>query len=759
MGESVRQRFDIQGAVQGVGFRPTVYRLACELGLSGWIANTANGVRIEVEGTGDSVAAFRSRLENHPPPAAVIRGFDATTVAPSGNDGLFEIRISDAAPTATAAILPDLATCAQCREEVFDSDNRRHFYAFTNCTNCGPRYSIIESLPYDRSRTTMERFGMCQQCQAEYDNPSDRRFHAQPNACPECGPTVTLWDPDGRPLAVYDEALRQAIEAIKKGKIVGMKGLGGFQLLVDAGNTEAVTRLRERKGRPHKAFAVMTADMAMARRQCMLTDAEESMLASPQAPIVLAARRSGAEVSAMVAPESPNLGIMLPYSPLHHLLMSELRRPVVATSGNLSDEPICIDNVEAVERLRPLVDLFLLHNRPIARQVDDSVVRVVAERPMIYRRARGYAPLPVCSLATDQTILAVGGQLKNTVAFAVGGRVIASQHVGDLESEEGAIAFERTIAQLLGLYGLTPEYVACDMHPDYYSTLWAQRSRHEVIPVQHHHAHVAAVMAEHGLDGPVLGVAFDGTGYGPDGTVWGGEFLVCEQHKYDRVGQLRRFPLPGGDKVAREPRRAALGLLYELLGGEGFERDDIPSVAAFDDKERTLLASMLAAGVNSVRTSSSGRLFDAVASLLDLKQISTYEAQAAMLLEATAQENEADDAYRFDLMEEDGALVLDWAPVVRAILDNISHDIDKAVIAARFHSAMAAAVVGVARSVGIEDVVLSGGCFQNRLLTERAIDGLRQAGFRPHWALELPPGDGALSVGQLVVAAAQLRRR
>lgn len=759
MGESVRQRLDIRGAVQGVGFRPTVYRLARDMNLGGWIANTSDGVCIEIEGASEALECFRRRLEDQPPAAAIIRRINVTDLAPSGDNGLFEIRISDVAPVATAVILPDLATCEQCRTEVFDADNRRHYYAFTNCTNCGPRYSIVESLPYDRTRTTMVRFGMCPQCQAEYDDPSDRRFQAQPNACPECGPTLTLWDPDGRPLAVYDEALRQAIRAIAEGKILALKGLGGFQLLVDAGNTKALARLRDRKDRPHKPFAVMVSDLAMAERLCKLDDMERRLLASTQAPIVLAMRRPGGSVDEQVAPNSQNLGVMLPYSPLHHLLLSELQRPVVATSGNLTDEPICIDNVEAVERLGPLVDLLLLHNRPIARQVDDSVVRVVAGQPLLYRRARGYAPMPVATTDSESTILAVGGQMKNTVALSVGGSVIVSQHIGELDNEESVAVFERTINQLLALYGVSPDSIACDMHPDYYSTQWAQKRRKPVIPVQHHHAHIAAVMAEHDLDQEVLGVAFDGTGYGPDGTVWGGEFLRCRRHDFTRAGHLRTFRLPGGDLAVREPWRAALGILHESLGDEVLQRKDIAPTAHLDNEERSGVARALRAGINCPRTSSAGRLFDAVASLLDLVQVSTYEAQAAMRLEAATLSRTPEDAYEFDLAELDGPLVIDWAPVVHAILDALAQGVASGDIAVRFHNGLAAAIVKVARKTDLEKVVLAGGCFQNRYLTEKTIDLLRRDGFTPYWSVSLPPGDGALSTGQLTVAAARLKRR
>ncbi len=758
MFESVRQRLDIRGAVQGVGFRPTVYRLARDMNLGGWIANTSDGVCIEIEGASEALNRFRRRLEDEPPAAAIIRRIDVTDLPPSGDNGLFEIRPSTVKSVATATILPDLATCEQCRTEVFDPDNRRHYYAFTNCTNCGPRYSIVAGLPYDRIRTTMARFGLCPQCQAEYDEPSDRRYHAEPNACPECGPTLTLWDPEGRPLGVYDEALRQAIRAIAEGKILALKGLGGFQLLVDARNSEAVKRLRERKGRPHKPFAIMASDMAMAERLCKLNDMERKLLASSQAPIVLASARPDSAVDKQVAPDSPNLGVMLPYSPLHHLLLGELRRPIVATSGNLSDEPICIDNVEAVERLGSLVDLLLLHNRPIARPVDDSVVRVVAGRPMLLRRARGYAPLPVASIEGADNILAVGGQLKNTVALSIGGNVIVSQHIGDLDSEQSVAAFDSTIHQLLGLYGVTPDTIACDMHPDYYPTVWAQERKKPVMPVQHHHAHVAAVMAEHNLDEPVLGVAFDGTGYGPDGPVWGGELLRCERRGFTRTGHLRTLPLPGGDLAAREPRRCALGVLYELLGDDIMDRNDIASVACFGERELSVIVSALRAGVNCPRTSSAGRLFDAVASLLGLAQTSTYEAQAAMQLEAAAFLSRTDDAYEFDVVASDGVLVVDWAPVVTAVLDALARRATPGRIAACFHNGLAAAISTVARAVGLEKVVLSGGCFQNRYLTEKTIDVLRRDGFIPYWPVNLPPGDGALSVGQLTVAAARTER-
>ncbi|HEX4342370.1 MAG TPA: carbamoyltransferase HypF, partial [Verrucomicrobiae bacterium] len=579
----------VRGAVQGVGFRPFVYRLASELGLNGWVMNSPEGVLIEAEGQPTPLEKFLSRLESDKPPLAIIQSLESHWIAPAGYKR-FEIRHSDDQAAKRTLILPDIATCPECLAEIFDPNNRRYLYPFTNCTNCGPRFSIIESLPYDRANTSMKQFCMCPECEREYHDPADRRFHAQPNACPACGPQLELWDGAGKVTCQRMETLWQSIKAIREGKILAVKGIGGFQLLVDAQNEEAVLRLRQRKHREEKPFALMFPSLAAVEADCIVGKLERELLQLPSAPIALVLRRSAGFAS--IAPGNPHFGVMLPYSPLHHLLLRNLGFPVVATSGNLSDEPICIDENEALERLRGIADVFLVHNRPVVRPVDDSVVRVIMDREMVIRRARGLAPLPIQTLAANSetlNVLALGAHLKNSVTLSVGGQFFTSQHIGDLETPQALEAFRAVSRDLPGLYEVEPEVIACDMHPEYLSTKQAQASGKPVVEIQHHYAHVAACMGENRLEGPVLGVAWDGTGYGTDGTIWGSEFLAVNTTRGDghasapfsRFAHFRNFLLPGGATAIRQPRRAALGLLWEIFGEKIFERGDLFPVQSF----------------------------------------------------------------------------------------------------------------------------------------------------------------------------------
>jgi hydrogenase maturation protein HypF len=705
-----RLHIDVCGAVQGVGFRPFVHRLAEELGLSGWVSNGCQGVSIELEGP--RVDSFIELLQRDLPPRASIQSLTFSDLEPIGYCG-FEIRESDAAGDKTAIVMPDIATCADCLREVFDPHNRRFRYPFTNCTNCGPRYSIVESIPYDRANTSMRLFAMCRACQTEYDDPSNRRFHAQPNACPDCGPQL-------------DRNIDDVAGAIRSGAVVAVKGLGGFHLMVDARNEEAICRLRERKAREEKPFALMFPSLEAVEEWCELSPPELQLLMSPPAPIVLLRRR--VDVSPGIAPGNPYLGVMLPYTPLHHLLMRELGFPVVATSGNLSQEPICIDESEARDRLMRIADEFLMHNRPIVRPVEDSVVRVMLGRPLILRRARGYAPLPLTIKHETPRMLATGAHLKSAVAVSMGNQVFLGPHVGDLETSEAVNAFEKSAASLIALHDKAIVRVACDAHPDYASTQHAQRLPIARVPVQHHFAHILACMADNDLEGPVLGVSWDGAGLGTDGTIWGGEFLRVEEGCFTRVAHLRTFRLPGGDRAAREPRRAALGVLYEIFG------DALPDEA---------LIQMLRRGVSSPRTSSAGRLFDAVASIIGIRDRCSFEGQAAMELEFAADAAPSDDIYPIELKGG----ILDWEPMIRLILKDASK------AAARFHNALAEAIVTVARHIGEDRVVLSGGCFQNKYLTERTVTRLIETGFKPHWHQRIPPNDGGIAVGQVVAAS------
>jgi hydrogenase maturation protein HypF len=734
--------------------------------------------------------------------------------------GTFEIRASNTTGNKVALVLPDFGTCPDCLREILDPQNRRFRYPFTNCTNCGPRFSIIEALPYDRANTSMKQFTMCPACQSEFDDPQDRRFHAQPNACPVCGPHLEFWrggvgehTTEELPraharghevVAGGNDALSAAATAIRAGKIVAVKGIGGFHLLVDARNENAVRLLRERKHREEKPFALLFPSLESVLAVCEVSPLEERLLCSPEAPIVLLrkiANRPSPIVNA-VAPGNPNLGVMLPSNPLHHLLLAELGFPIVATSGNLSDEPLCTNELEAVERLRSVADGFLIHNRPIVRHVDDSIVRVMLGREMVLRRARGYAPLPIqvrnakCGVRNEglgsaepdsefrtpnsTIILAVGAHLKNSVALAVGGNVFISQHIGDLETSQADSAFRRVIVDLQKLYEAKAEIVAADLHPDYLSTQFAlegraptqvqsgresrQRAGPEtgapvVVRVQHHVAHVLSCLAENETQLPALGVAWDGTGYGTDGTVWGGEFFLATSEAVERVASLRPFRLPGGNAAVKEPRRVALGMLYEMHGDAIFEQAELPPVAAFSAKELPLLKTMLNRGLNSPVTSSVGRWFDAVAAMLNLRQQARFEGQAAMDLEFARENVLTDKFYQLPLVTRDSLCILDWFPAMGEILREAQSGVSVGEIAAKFHNTLAEAIVAVARRFGQERVALSGGCFQNRYLLERTVGRLRAEKFQPYWPQRVPPNDGGIALGQVMAALRAPRQR
>lgn len=756
-----RAHIAIRGAVQGVGFRPFVYRLAVELNLQGWVLNSGEGVFIEVQGERGLLETFLLRLETEKPARSFIQSLEFSYLDPAVFDG-FEIRRSSSDGARNALVMPDIATCPDCLADILDPTNRRYRYPFTNCTHCGPRFTIIESLPYDRGNTSMKCFEMCPACRREYEDPLDRRFHAQPTACPGCGPRLELWDASGQVLAESDEALLQAAAALRSGRIAAVKGLGGFHLVVDARNDEAVLCLRTRKRREEKPLALMYPAVSTVRSHCEVSRLEERLLLSAESPIVLLRRvRTAAPpadaIAPAVAPDNPYLGVMLPYTPLHHLLMRELAFPVVATSGNLADEPICIDEREALERLSGIADVFLVHDRPIVRHVDDSIVRVMLGRELVLRRARGYAPLPLNLKLRAPTMLAVGGHLKNTIALSLGNNVFISQHIGDLETPEAAEALRKVIVSFEGLYEARPERVVADMHPDYLSTRFARSCGRPLTVVQHHYAHIAACMAENELDGPVLGVSWDGTGYGLDGTIWGGEFLaVGGESSFRRVASLRSFRLPGGASAIKEPRRAALGVLYEIFGNALFERSDLMPVRAFSHAEAPVLARMLERAVNSPLTSSAGRLFDAVAAIAGLRQRVSFEGQAAMELEFAATGNDADGEYPFKLSNrrtETGnpeLIVADWEPAILAMIQDLKRDVPVGTVAARFHRTLVEVIVAVARRVALERVALSGGCFQNRILTERAVRRLETEGFRPYWHQRIPPNDGGIALGQIV---------
>ncbi len=780
-----RLKIVLRGAVQGVGFRPFVFRLAEELKLTGWVNNSPQGVFIDVEGRRSTLEIFLIRLEAEKPPRSFIQSQEVIWLDAVGYPQ-FEIRASETGGDKAALVLPDIGTCPDCLRDIFDPTNRRFRYPFTNCTRCGPRFSLIEALPYDRANTTMRGFPMCPRCQAEYDDPRDRRFHAQPNACPACGPQLEFWSgsraaENAEPPRGHQRghaALLAAAKAIRDGQIVAVKGVGGFHLLVDAGNASAIQRLRERKLRNEKPFALMFPSLARVKAVCRVSPLEERLLCAPEAPIVLLQkiRDQVSEIGELAAPGNPSLGVMLPSNPLHHLLMAELDFPVIATSGNLSDEPICTDEREAAARLGGIADAFLVHNRPIVRHVDDSIVRVLLDREMVIRRARGYAPLPIQLASNDQSskskvVLAVGAHLKNSVALAVGENVFISQHIGDLETEVAHQAFRSMAGDLPKLFAARPEIIAADLHPDYLSTKFAVEATRQkagrdqqklelspqLVGVQHHVAHVLSCIAENEIQLPVLGVAWDGTGYGPDGTVWGGEFFLVTQAGVERVAHLRPFRLPGGGKAVKEPRRVALGLLYELYGEAAFEMNHLPPLRQMPAVEMVTLRGMLQRRFNAPQTTSVGRLFDAVASLVNLRQQLRFEGQAAMELEFARDGFESEASYNLLPVSRPGPLWLDWSLMIHSILTDVNSGVPLAEIATKFHNALAEAVVLLAKKYGQGRVALSGGCFQNRYLTERTVARLRAEQIQPYWHQRVPTNDGGIALGQIYAVRNHLK--
>lgn len=747
MASHERHRLEITGAVQGVGFRPFVHRLATELNLSGWAVNARSGLVIELEGTADSCAAFLRRVRSDAPSHAAVRDIAATCLPIQGGKDFLIHESSMVETTATGEIVPDLAPCDACVREIVDPANRRHGYPFTNCTQCGPRFSIVLSLPYDRERTTMRAFPMCTSCLEEYKSPGDRRFHAQANACPDCGPRLEFADASGRTLASRGEALEQAARAIESGRIVAVKGVGGFQLLADARSLEAIRALRARKHRPAKPLALMMPDLESARAHGKISPLEEERLTSPQAPIVIL-RRGGGDLPELIAPGNPLLGLMLPSSPLHHLLLRRLGFPLIATSGNVSGEPLCTDNDEALHRLRGIADFFLLHDRPIARPVDDSVVRVALGRELMLRCSRGYAPLTLPG--NFAPVLAVGGDQKNALAVSGPFGIRCGQHLGDLGTEPAQQSLLEQCRDFPALCGQPVHAIACDLHPGYHSTMLAGGWGLPVVPVQHHHAHIASCLAEHEVHDEVLGVAWDGTGYGTDGTIWGGEFLLATRSDFRRFAHLRPFPLPGGETAIRQPRYAALGLLHAA----GIPIGETPLAAAFTAEELAVSRTQIERRVNTPLTSSAGRLFDAVAALLGLRLRSEFEGQAAMEVEFAAAESPGSpSSYP---MHFDPNKALDWSPMIHEMLEDLRRGIPVPVIAARFIVTLADAILLVARASKKKTVVLSGGCFQNVLLLETTVARLRADGFTPLWPHRLPPNDGGLAAGQAVVAGALL---
>ena len=756
----VRARAYVSGLVQGVGFRPFVWREATARGLSGWVGNDAAGVVLEAEGDAEAVASLLDAL-TRPPPLARVEAVSSEPLPPAGDSG-FEVRSSEVEGARRALVSPDTATCADCIRELRDPADRRFGFPFINCTNCGPRYTIVRSVPYDRSRTTMAAFPLCAACQAEYEDPANRRFHAEPVCCPACGPKLRLVDPAGREIAspLHVDPIAGTVALLRSGGVVAVKGLGGYHLAVDAQQEEAVAALRGRKHREDRPFAVMVLDADAAAELCEISPHERAILTSLARPIVIMKRRPDARVSGAVAPGAPSLGVMLPYTPLHILLLQAYGGPLVLTSGNASDEPIAFDDADAARRLAGIADALLVHDRLIRTRVDDSVCKVVRGRLLPVRRSRGYVPNPIAlPQGSPQPVLACGSALKNTFCLTRGQHAFVSHHVGDLDDYTTMLSYVDGIEHLKALLDVDPAVVAHDLHPDYPSTRYAgELPDVELIAVQHHHAHIASCLADNAVSGPVIGVAFDGVGMGSDGNAWGGEFLIADLAGFTRAGHLAEVAMPGGDAAAREPWRMAAAHLDAAYGG------DLPDGLAVIQRQGRRwdqVLSVARAGVNSPPTSSAGRLFDAVSSLLGLCDAVTYEGQAAIELEHAADLTEG-GSYPVPVSDDPLARV-EVAHLVRAVVEDLAAGTAAQVIAARFHNALADVVLEVCRRLrdlhGLSTVALSGGVFQNALLVHRCLDRLEGDGFTALTHRHVPPNDGGISLGQAAVATAVLRAR
>ncbi len=753
-----RLAVSVKGVVQGVGFRPFVYQLAQKHKLDGWVTNTSGEVRIEVEGAPEALNAFLVELESQAPPQSHITEVMSTKLTAAGYNS-FEIRESLAEAGKYQLISPDLGTCDECRGEIFESENRRFRYPFTNCTNCGPRFTIIEDIPYDRPLTTMKVFPMCPACCTEYENPLDRRFHAQPNACPICGPRLQLVDATGKEVATAD-VIATAAGLLRDGKIIAIRGLGGFLLACDATNGATVEELRRRKRRPAKPFAVMLPDLEAIKKRCDVSDGESDLLTSAAAPIVLLKMKKTSDIAGSIAPGLKYLGVMLPYTPLHHLLMADVNRPVVMTSGNQSEEPIARDNAEAMIRLGTIADYFILHNREIFSRYDDSVVMYEVGAKRMLRRARGFAPYPIRLAQQVPQILGTGAQEKNTFCLTRDDNAFMSQHIGDMENLETIDHFENTLGLYKKMFRIEPKMIACDLHPDYFTTKWAEAEASRLgvplVKVQHHHAHIASCLAENGVESKVIGVALDGTGYGADGKIWGGEFLVADLMGFERAAHLEYLPLPGGEAAVKKPYRTAVGYLYHLFGREGLTiASRCPGYG--DRSEMELIKRQIDRKLNVPETSSVGRLFDAVSALLGIRRWIQYDAQAAIELEMAAEGVATEASYPFDIEDDGGHRVIR----VKKLFETLIGDIDTAVatpeMAARFHNAVVDIIEKACQIIkvdtGLDAVALSGGCFMNRRLLRQTISRLSQSGFKVYAHRDVPTNDGGISLGQAAVAA------
>ncbi len=760
---TTRVQILVRGIVQGVGFRPFVFSLAKRRALRGRVLNNTTGVLIDVEGEGGQIEEFINDIRTNPPPLSLIESVERRDSPDQAHYGDFRIVESVTEGKRFTPISPDVATCKDCLRELSDPQNRRYRYPFINCTNCGPRFTIIEDIPYDREKTTMRDFSMCEACRAEYENPLDRRFHAEPTACPRCGPRLSLADTNGLEIpldpANGEDAVGRARLLLSRGKIVAIKGIGGFHLACDALDAEAVERLRKRKYREDKPFAMMASSVAVIREYCCVSQAEGALLTSARRPIALLEKKPGASIPEAVAPGVKTLGFMLPYTPLHHLLLENSDRPLLMTSGNISDEPICYEDGDARKRLDNIADYFLLHDRRIHMRTDDSVARVHDGREMILRRSRGYAPAPIpLAFKMGREILACGAELKNTFCLTRGHYAFMSHHIGDLENLETLRSFEQGIEHFKRLFHLQPEVIVHDLHPEYLSTKYALAldERLTRVGVQHHHAHIASCMADNRIEGEVIGVAMDGLGFGTDGRMWGGEFFVADFTEAERVAHLDYVPMPGGARAIREPWRMAAVYLHRALGDD-FQNLKIPFAQNMDARSWATLRRMAATGTNSPETSSMGRLFDALSSLLGLKDRVNYEGQAAIELEAVADRNPT-QGYQFEITA-DGSIIRAEA-VIRCAVEDLLNGLSAREVSAKFHLSVARLIAGTARRVGderrLDRVVLSGGVFQNMLLLESTCRMLKREGFEVFTHSRVPPNDGGISLGQAAVANARL---
>lgn len=752
----IRENIIIKGIVQGVGFRPFIHKLVQNYNLSGWVLNSNQGVEMDVEGKTEELNNFISDIKDKLPPLARIENIEVNQLPLIGYKGFSIKKSITKEENGFVLVSPDISICEDCLQELFDPRNQRFRYPFINCTNCGPRFTIIKDIPYDRGKTTMKVFEMCPQCQSEYENIEDRRYHAQPNACADCGPQVSLYQ-NKRKLESVDP-IEKAVKLLKEGKIGAIKGLGGFYLACDATNNKAVAKLRRLKNREAKPFAIMSFNLEKIKKYCKLGKKEEEWLINRARPIVLLKKKEDSLISSSVAPRNNYLGVMLPYTPLHYLLLKDNFTALIMTSGNIADQPIIGDNQEALEKLDRTADFFLLYNRDIFNRCDDSVLKIINGDNMFFRRSRGYVPYPIILDFKLKEVLALGGELKNTISFSKENYVFLSQYLGDLKSVETLSFLKKSIASLKKMFRINPEIIACDLHPDYLSTQYAEeigaKKGLKVVKIQHHHAHIVSCMTENNIKEKVIGVAYDGTGYGDDGKIWGGEFLLCDLKEYLRVGHLKYYPLPGGDKAIAEPWRMAYSYLYSIYGPK-VKTLDIDFNHRMDYDKLSIIEKMIDKNINSPLTSSCGRLFDAASSLIGIRDEISYEGQAAMELESFCASG-IKERYNFCIFKEGDELIIDPQEIFVDIIKDLKEGIDKKVIATKFHNTIAGFTlnlcVKIRENSGINKIALSGGVFQNKYLTEKVVSLLEDKGFKVYTQSKVPPNDGGISLGQAVVA-------